>query len=366
MAEMKFRGVMVDYIDIPANPEKGFNFPYKIIIPKKLNDSPNLIYACNLPKDESGDCSTMEELIEKTKEDFGSIDPMLVYLCLAKGNPMIIPFVPRLKGFRPNFLGRDCLTNDFKVSDFDKKYEKDMHLYNNLADQHKSMIEYAIERLAKENIIVDEKVVISGYSEGAKFASHFALLHPEIIKAVIAGGTGGAISMPIDYLDGYEFVYPTGISGLNKFDFEAFQNISFFYYMGEDDKSDSAMPNFDDYHYTDESGNDCVLKDECGNKIPFIDENGNQLFKLDENGNYTAKYNLFSDSEVNSINKVLGTVTQKRFIKQKEIYSSLGLNAMFKLYPGNHRIIFDNREVIFADVDRFINNNLKKEKHKSK
>ena len=124
--------------------------------------------------------------------------------------------------------------------------------------------------------------------------------------------------------------------------------------------------NIDDYHYTDESGNDCVLKDECGNKIPFIDENGNQLFKLDENGNYTAKYNLFSDSEVNSINKVLGTVTQKRFIKQKEIYSSLGLNAMFKLYPGNHRTIFDNREVIFADVDRFINNNLKKEKHKSK
>ena len=25
MAEMKFRGVMVDYIDVPANPEKGFN-----------------------------------------------------------------------------------------------------------------------------------------------------------------------------------------------------------------------------------------------------------------------------------------------------------------------------------------------------
>ena len=69
---------------------------------------------------------------------------------------------------------------------------------------------------------------------------------------------------------------------------------------------------------------------------------------------------------MNSINKVLGTVTQKRFIKQQEIYSSLGLNAMFKLYSGNHRTIFDNREVIFADVDRFINNNLKKEKYKSK
>ena len=90
--------------------------------------------------------------------------------------------------------------------------------------------------------------------------------------------------------------------------------------MGKEDKSDSAMPNFDDYHYTDENGNVCVLKDECGNKTPFVDENGTQLLKLDENGNYTAKFNLFSDSEVNAINKVLGTVTQKRFIKQQEIY----------------------------------------------
>lgn len=34
MEEMKFRGTIVNYIDIPANPEKGFNFPFKIIIPK--------------------------------------------------------------------------------------------------------------------------------------------------------------------------------------------------------------------------------------------------------------------------------------------------------------------------------------------
>lgn len=366
MKEMKFRGVMVDYIDIPANSEYGFNFPFKIIIPKNISDTPDLIYACNLPKDQSENCSLMDELIECTKEDLDSIDPMHVHLCLTNGNPMIVPFVPRLKDFRPNFLGRECLTNDFKLSKFDKKYENDMYLYNNLADQHKSMIEYTITCLKKEGINVDEKVIISGYSEGAKFASHFALLHPEIIKAVIAGGTGGAISMPIDNIDGYEFVYPTGISGLKNFNFDVFKNISFFYYMGEEDKSDSAMPNFDDYHYTDENGNDCILKDECGNKTPFIDENGNQVLKFDENGNFTAKFHLFSNSEVNAINKVLGTVTQKRFIKQQEIYSNLGLNAIFKLYPGNHRTIFDYREMIFSDVDSFINENLIKDSKKLK
>ena len=45
---------------------------------------------------------------------------------------------------------------------------------------------------------------------------------------IVGGGVGCAISMPIDYLDGYEFVYPTGISGLTKFDFDSFKNFKFF------------------------------------------------------------------------------------------------------------------------------------------
>ena len=35
-----------------------------------------------------------------------------------------------------------------------------------------------------------------------------------MIKAVVAGGTGGVMSMPLEELDGYEFTYPTGIKGL--------------------------------------------------------------------------------------------------------------------------------------------------------
>ena len=55
------------------------------------------------PRNESDNCSTMEKLIEIIKEDFSSIDPILAHLCLSNGNPMVIPFVPRLKDLRPNF-----------------------------------------------------------------------------------------------------------------------------------------------------------------------------------------------------------------------------------------------------------------------
>ena len=353
--ERKFNDILVDCIDVEANSKGGFNFPFTLIIPKNINDHPDLIYACNLPDFYTDKYDSIDDLIKETKKDTGTIDPVHKYLAFTKGNPMLIPFIPRSRDFRPNFLGKDCFFNDFKISECDNKnFERYFPMYYNLADQHKSMIEYAIKLLKNEKIYVDDKVIISGYSEGAKFASHLALLHPDIIKAVIAGGTGGCIGMPIADLEGYKFNYPTGIADYPNFNFEEYKNIAFFCYMADHDKSDSAIPYFEDYYYVGEDGKEHLLVDECNNKTPYTDINGNRHFILDENGNYTAKFSLFSDEEVNVINKVLGTVIQDRFRKQEKIFNDLGMNATFKMYPGNHRTIFDNRDQIFNDIDIFI------------
>lgn len=358
MQKMNFRGYQVNYIDIDANPKLGFYFPFQILIPQNLNNEPELIYACNLPGDYSKNCESISDLIEFIKKSkdgkYGAIDKMMMHLCLEKGNPMIIPFVPRLTNFRPNFLGRDCLLNDFRLVGEDKHFAKEMYMYNNLDLQHKAMIDTAINVLREEQIGDFSKVVLCGYSEGSKFASHIALLHPEIVKAIVAGGTGGVMSMPISSYDGYEFIYPTGISGLKHFDFKEFSNIFFFYYMGDKDKSDSAIPYFLDYRYLDKDGNVQILKDECGNSTPLIDKDGNQVFTRDANGNYRAKFNLFSDSEVNAINKVLGTKIQDRFRKQEAIYKDLGLKATFIIYEGNHHTVFNNCDKLFSDVDNFM------------
>ena len=69
---------------------------------------------------------------------------------------------------------------------------------------------------------------------------------------------------------------------------------------------------------------------------------------------------MFSDEDVNCINKVLGTRVQERFIKQQRIYESLGLNSTSIMYAGNHRTIFKQKELIFKDLDTFIQENLKK------
>lgn len=357
MYSFNLRGEIVDCIDIDANPNLGFHFPFRIIIPKNINKNPEVVYACNLPKDESDKCNSFDEMIELAKKDLGSIDPMHIHLCLEKGYPMIIPAVPRTKNFRPNFLGRDCFKNDFS-SHIDSKFKDDLYKYNDLPLQHKKIIEHAIKCLHDNDINVDDRVIIAGYSEGSKFASHLALLHPEVIKAVIAGGTSGVMSMPISNILGYELKYPLGIADFQNFNKEDFQRISFFYYMGQQDKADPAIPYFDDVYYVDENGETKVLVDECNNKTPMIDENGNQVFKMDENGNYMAKFPLFSDEEVNTINKILGTVIQERFKNQKQIYKDSELISEFHFYPGNHKTIFDKRDEIFEDVDNFIANNL--------
>ena len=352
MQAFKLRDAITNCIDVDADSRFGFNFPFKLIIPVNLSTNPELVYACNLPGDKSSSCSSFEDLIEYAKNDFESIDPVLVYLCLEKGWPMLVPAIPRFKGFRPNFLGRDCFNNDFsRISN--SKFSNYLYMYENLANQHKKMMECGIKILRDNGIDVDDKVIVSGYSEGAKFASHLALLHPEMIKALIAGGTGGAISMPVAEIDGYEFTYPTGISDVDDFNYDDFSNISFFYYMGDTDKSDSAIPSFRPYYYKDSAGKASVLTDECGNETPFIDDSGKQVFILDKDGNYTAKFGLFSNQEVNSINKVLGTVIQDRFKKQEQIYNSMGLKSIFKLYPGNHITVFNNRDEIFKDIDIF-------------
>lgn len=66
MKTMNFKGQEVNYIEVESNFKEGYNFPFIIIIPKNLNDNPDLIYACNLTKDFSENASSIEELIKLT------------------------------------------------------------------------------------------------------------------------------------------------------------------------------------------------------------------------------------------------------------------------------------------------------------
>ncbi len=375
----------MERIVIKANSELGFNFPFSIILPDKVVDNPYLVAHCTTPSDFSMYCNSFDELIDvasKRRNDFSDdhfvkkeknvcldmdcVNPISVHFTRDLGYPSIVPHVPRILGMRTKFLGHDMLYNDFsEVRKFIesgklKLTENDLEKFKDLPKQYLSMYLYAIKLLKNKNINVDDKIIMYGYSEGSKFASHFALLYPSIVKAVIAGGTGGTMSMPVSEVDGYDFIFPTGIADLNNFDADNFNKINFFYYMGKEDVSDPARPKFEIQF----DGNGEIIADVGHNAIPPKDENGNDIFLLDKNGNYEAMFSLYSDGEVNVINKALGTKIQDRFIKQQKIYEQNGLKSVFKFYDGNHKSIYEHKDEICEDIDAFLNNEYDKIKDK--
>jgi hypothetical protein len=104
-------------------------------------------------------------------------------------------------------------------------------------------------RLKKRNIDIEEKFFMTGFSASGTFANRFALIHPERISAVAAGGMNGLLMLPLDSLNGTELKYPLGTVDLNglvnkEFDKELFIKTPQFYFMGELDDND-AVP-YDD------------------------------------------------------------------------------------------------------------------------
>lgn len=360
MDKFKYYDKEFNCIKVEPSLEDDFNFPFIILIPDKLRNNPELIYAWALAGGRkrvlSDEKIEYEDILEDAKNDNGSIDGIMIHL-FEKGNPMIIPTIPKIEEFRPNFLGSYMYKNDF--SKFNNTWYKDyLNRFKNLPDQIKNIINYSIKLLRNEGINVADKVIMTGYSEGSKGTSHFALLHPEVIKAIVVGGTAGLMSVPLRELEGYTLNYPIGINDIPNFNYDSYKEIKFFYFMGDNDLSDPGIPNFETYHYIDENGEDCILKDECGNFTPHLDENGNANFILDNNGNYTSKFGLFNDEEVNILNKLYGTKCIERFKKQERIFNELGLDAECHLYPGNHRTVMkDNHKQIFNDIDSFLGMN---------
>ena len=58
---------------------------------------------------------------------------------------------------------------------------------------------------------------------------------------------------------------------------------------------------------------------------------------------------MYTDYDINVINKGLSDNIQTRFDIVKEIYETMGINAEFRKYPGNHVSIWEQGE-LYEDV----------------
>jgi len=290
---------------IYPNKEDNYSTPYILVIPKQLKD--NCLLAVEVNNLETED---KDKLLD---------NGLLTAYCLTKklkefDNPVVVPIIPSVKNGIPYYqqLSREC----FLVSEDNPFYRIDLQVLNIINDA---------KRRISENVEINDKIFLNGYSASGVFAQRFALLHPEIVDTLCVGGEIGSIPLPIK-----DFNYPLGIADYSditgkKFDFDSYSQINFRYYVGslEDKRKTSER--------YDENGEYAPMHDMSyfDRSVPF--ESGKKLREM-------FGKNMFERSE-------------KQFFMMNE----MGMNVGYEIFEGrthnNYKGIIGVKEL----ADKFVN-----------
>ena len=303
LAVYRYAGTGGKIVKIDANQDKGFYTEYYLFIPDTIKalDQTFLLVECNNTGFVDDNHKThMNAAYNMVR--FGQSNRIAREL----GIPLIIPCFDRTETdwkMYTHALDRDTLLCESgSLSRIDK--------------QLNFMINDAKMVLAEKNISVQDKVFLNGFSASGSFANRFAALYPERVAAVSAGGLNSMAILPMDSLQGYELIYPVGISDINqiadlRFQLSAFAAVPQYYYMGADDENDSLQ--FDD---------------------------------------------AYSNLERKIITEVLVEDMSVRWDKCKKLYEAQGIDAQFNTYQGvGHETLSKIDEDIVSFFTQVMNEN---------
>jgi pimeloyl-ACP methyl ester carboxylesterase len=134
---------------------------------------------------------------------------------------------------------------DFYPIAFDLPSFTTTNLFYRRADiEFNHILDYFTESLQNDGYRVNPKILIEGFSAGGVFAQRYALLHPEKVLAISAGGISN-FSLPITEYEDIPVNWPVGIANIEylaqiNFDEKEYKNIYQYIFIGE---QDSKYPN---------------------------------------------------------------------------------------------------------------------------
>ena len=232
--------------EIIRSTNEKIKLPYVLITPDNISKDSRLIV--ELSGSTNMNMSIEEQIENLCVSNSGNSMDYMLHLLIDKLNyPVIIPIIPRINNFYTTYLASNVIKNDFSSCDIN---DKEKELLSNIDEQVKLMIEEATQILG-----IQKKAIIKGYSATAKFATQFSILHPEVIEINISGGTGGLSTLPISSYGGLELPYPIGVSDIPDFNVEEFMKIKHFFYIGEEDNNNPALPKCEMSDEYDPNGN---------------------------------------------------------------------------------------------------------------
>jgi hypothetical protein len=155
-----------------------------------------------------------------------------------------------------------------------------------------SMIEHLRTKLREDNIVVNDKVLMNGFSASGSFVNRFTALHPQLVQAVAAGGVNCMPILPTEHWDTMDLIYPIGVSDISEiadieFNINDYKAVPQYIYMGSKDDNDT---------------------------LPYDD--------------------AFGEKERQLIIDLLGSDMRERWDKSKDIYKQLDISAEMVMYDG--------------------------------
>lgn len=216
-------------IRVDAKAEEGFNYGFYLSIPDTAieNQGSHMFVESNNTGVSHYDIDFHDKAAKGRAEHY--------WLSERTDKPALIPVFPRSGGedFYTHALGK----GNFTVSE--------SRPYARLDNQLVAMIDYAQKLLKMNGLNLEKQVLIHGYSASGLFATRFVKVHPERVRAVVSGGIAGMPLLPGEKYNGKDLNYPIGVADFEeltgeKFDIEAYREVSKYYYMGYFDKNDGV------------------------------------------------------------------------------------------------------------------------------
>jgi len=224
-----------EIIKVEAQTGEGFSYPYYLYVPNALRDAKTqkqthtMLVIPNNTGQINDDLSVHEADAKKRITQNSVVGAQM-------GVAILMPVFPRPKTdwlIYTHALDRDSMLTD--------KAE-----YRRFDLQLLAMIDNARERLSKENLKFDKRVLITGFSASGMFANRFAFLHPKRVKAAAIGSPGGWAIAPTAQFNKKALRYPIGtgdfkaVSG-EKFDLKNVRKVPMLIFLGDQDENDSLV-----------------------------------------------------------------------------------------------------------------------------
>ena len=218
---------------VEADPESGFNYPYYLFSPTEARDGsiPILVESNNTgtaTDDFEEHRSAAKSLVRR-----GSSRP----ISEALGVPLLVPVFPRPTEEPVDWSHYTHQLDRQTVAIDGGPLER-------IDEQLLRMVEDAKDRLAGDKYAFTDEIMLNGFSASGNFADRFAVLHPDRVLSVTAGGLNGMALLPREEWNGHTLEYHVGIADLEALtgepvDVSGLAEVNQLLYMGAEDTNDT-------------------------------------------------------------------------------------------------------------------------------